>query len=279
MRSGARQPAWRANLDLKFEYRGDRTVMSAARHQGPLYVQRPFYPQDGLCHTYLLHPPGGLVGGDELQINALLTKRAEVLLTTPAATKFYRSAGGLAKQHVRLHLDDGACCEWLPQENIMFDGSLSAVVTDIELAANARLIAWETTCLGRPAAQAPYRRGHHRQRFSIKRDGKLLYADRLNLHGDKDAYHASWGLRGHAVSSLLVASPANEAALTTARSTITGYNNNNGIQACTLIDRLLLCRCLSDNLQSLHRLMVAWWRNLRPLVITREACAPRIWAT
>ena len=253
--------------------------MRAARHRGPLCVQRPFYPQDGLCHAYLLHPPGGLVGGDELQINVLLARKAEVLLTAPAATKFYRSAGELAQQHVRLHLDDGACCEWLPQENIVFDGSRSATATDIELAENARLMAWETTCLGRPAAQAPYRRGHHKQRFSVKRDGKLLYADRLSLHGGKDAYHAPWGLRGHAISGLLVASPANEAALAKARSTITSYNNNNGIQACTLIDRLLLCRCLSDNLQSLHRLMVAWWQNLRPLVIAREACAPRIWAT
>ena len=253
-------------------------MISAAHHKGPLYVQRPFYPQDGLCHSYLLHPPGGLVGGDDLRIKALLEDQAEVLLTTPAASKFYRSINQPTQQHVYLRVGDGACCEWLPQENIVFDQSISASSTDIELSGKARLLAWETTCLGRPAAQAPYRHGCHQQCFTMKLNGKMLYRDRLNIEGDRDIYHAPWGLRGYAVSSLLAATPADDAALAAVRASITGYNNG-GLQACTLIGKLLLCRCLSNNLQSLRRLMVTWWQVLRPLVIGKEACAPRIWST
>lgn len=269
---------WRAQLHLQFQRRGERTVVGKIQHEGPVYVQRPFYPEAGLCHTYLLHPPGGLVGGDCVHINVYADADAEVLLTTPAATKFYRSRGQPAQQHLRLQLAAGACCEWLPQKTIVFDGALSVSATDIELQPGARLIAWETTCLGRPASQAPYQRGHHDQRLAVHCNGQLIYIERLHLHGNQDAYHALWGLMGHAVTGLLLASPGNQAALTAARATITDYNND-GIYACTLISDLLLCRCLSNDAQSVRRWMTALWHRLRPLVIGREACEPRIWLT
>lgn len=269
--------AWRASLDLRFERRGARTVMGASRHCGPLRVQRPFYPESGLCHTYLLHPPGGLVGGDRLQIDVHAGAGAEVLLTTPAAGKFYRSLGRQAQQRQRLSVAEGACCEWLPQENILFDGALSLSATDVELAPGARFIGWEIGGLGRPAAKAPYRRGRHDQRFAIYRDGRLFCLERLKVDGTGGVHHAAWGMRGRCVSGTLAATPADAAALAAAREITADCDDD--VVACTLIEDVLLCRCLSDGMQSVRRYMARLWNRLRPLVVGREACTPRIWLT
>ena len=254
-------------------------MLGAVRHSGPLRVQKPFYPEAGLCHAYVLHPPGGLVGGDDLTINVHAEADVEVLLTTPAAGKFYRSTGMTAVQRQNLYVADGACCEWLPQENILFDGALSKLFTEVRLAADARFIGWEINGLGRPAADLLYRRGCHNQRFAIYRDGNVFYLDRLKLNGDRDVYHAPWGLRGRCVSGLLAATPADDAALAAARSVTAEHGET--IAACTLIqdEDLLLCRCLSDDTQSVRRYMIQLWHKLRPFVVGRKACEPRIWAT
>src|SRR5262245_44590058 len=89
---------WRAELDLEFAARDGKTVLARRRHLGPLVVQRPFHPEGGVCHLYLIHPPGGIVGGDHLSCRIAVAPAAQALLTTPAATKFYRSAGATAVQ-------------------------------------------------------------------------------------------------------------------------------------------------------------------------------------
>ena len=69
--------AWPARLNLSFAERAGRTVLTGQRHSGPLLAQKPFYPEpNGCCHIYLIYPPGGIVGGDELSLNAMLGRRA-----------------------------------------------------------------------------------------------------------------------------------------------------------------------------------------------------------
>ena len=83
---------WVARLALRFEQRAGRTVLAHRSHEGPLAVQKPFYPEGDVCHVYLLHPPGGVVGGDRLTIEIEVASDAHAVITTPAAGKFYRSA-------------------------------------------------------------------------------------------------------------------------------------------------------------------------------------------
>jgi urease accessory protein len=120
--AGASAPGWLAELDLGFAPRGSRTVLARRRHRGPLAVQRPFHPEGDVCHVYLLHPPGGVVAGDRLAIRVAADPGAEALLTTPAAGKFYRSEGPVARQTVALEIGEGASLEWLPQETILYPG-------------------------------------------------------------------------------------------------------------------------------------------------------------
>jgi urease accessory protein len=129
---------WLARLNVGFEHRDGRTVLATKEHSGPLTVQRPFYPEGEVCHLYLLHPPGGIVGGDRLEIRLQVATGAHALVTTPGAAKFYRSAGALATQRQSLRVADGGLLEWLPQENILFPGAIMRIETDIALVGDGR---------------------------------------------------------------------------------------------------------------------------------------------
>ncbi len=166
---------WAASLTLGFDTRveGDASItrMKTARHYGPLRVQRPFYPEgrDGCCHVYVLHPPGGLVSGDELTIEVTVDKGAHALVTTPAANKLYKADSKDVKwqQMTRLRVADGATLEWIPQESLAFDGSRGEQVFKIELGDTAKCLGWEVLCLGRPASHLPFERGYLEQRFEL----------------------------------------------------------------------------------------------------------------
>src|SRR5205085_6360717 len=102
-------PGWQAELRLRFNcdapgpLRPGRTRLVERQHRGPLVVQRPFYPEGDPCHVYLVHPPGGVVGGDALRIDATVDPGAHALITTPAATKFYRCEERISTQTQELH--------------------------------------------------------------------------------------------------------------------------------------------------------------------------------
>ena len=103
---------WQAELKLDYQLKGDKTCLAKKSQKGPLTVQRPFYPEGGICHNYILHPPGGVVGGDELQIQLKANRGAHSLITTPGATKFYRSKADLESQQTQtISVDSNAIVE------------------------------------------------------------------------------------------------------------------------------------------------------------------------
>src|SRR5438094_9519722 len=109
--------SWKARLSLSFARDGNRSVLAGRSHEGPLVVQKPLYPEGGaICHAIVVHPPGGIAGGDELALSATVGDGAAALLTTPGAAKWYRSAGPWAKQSVAFDVE--GTLEWLPQETI-----------------------------------------------------------------------------------------------------------------------------------------------------------------
>jgi len=264
---------WQARLELGFAHKHGKTVLAHRRHLGPLTVQRPFYPEGEVCHVYLLHPPGGVVAGDCLSIDISAAEHGAALLTTPAAGKFYRSDGDLARQTVAIKIADGAALEWLPQETIIYEGARVATTVRLELAARARFIGWEILALGRPAAAEGFDSGTAGMDWQIHRAGELCYRERLRL--DARAFAENWGLRAHCACGTLFAYPAAAEQLNAVRDLI-GDSAGRGV---TLIDDLLICRALDDRADRLREFFQLVWRILRPDVIGREACAPRIWAT
>lgn len=135
---------WQASLALQFCHTPEKTLLHSARHSGPLTVQRPFYPEGETCHLYLLHPPGGIVGGDTLDISVRLDAKSHALITMPGASKFYRSNGPLACLSQHFYLDEEATLEWLPQDTIIFPGANAALRSVFHLHAPARC--WRGSC-------------------------------------------------------------------------------------------------------------------------------------
>ncbi|MDX8129257.1 urease accessory protein UreD [Methylomonas sp. OY6] len=265
--------AWEAELTLGFAPRGDKTALVNRSHRGPLTVQRPFYPEGEVCHVYLLHPPGGVVAGDRLTINASADTAAQALITTPAAGKFYRSGGGEARQTVNLTVADGASLEWLPQETIVYDGARLSANMHIELAEQSRFVGWEITALGRPAAGEGFSDGHAELNWRIQRDGRLFYLERQHL--DAQAFQARWGLAGHSACGTMFVYPATPLHLEAVQALI-GEEPNRGV---TLIEGLLICRGLDERADVLKGFFERVWGLVRGDVVGKEVCAPRIWAT
>jgi urease accessory protein len=269
------QTPWHAELQLQFVARAGRTVLASRKHVGPLVVQRPFYPEGDVCHVYIVHPPGGVVGGDHLHLDAKIEEGAHALITTPAATKFYRSPHQRrAVVHQQLSVQQGIL-EWLPQEAIYFDQSVVKTRTRIDLHEQSQFIGWELSCYGRLACDENFDQGHIHQSFELWRDGQPLLLDRLQITGNSLMQQAAWGLSGRSALGNLLAYPATPDDVVAVREC--------GVDAsqlsCTLVDGVLVCRCLSVDGMQLKQQLLKVWQCLRPRVIRRDAVLPRIWAT
>ena len=270
--------SWRAELDLGFERRGDRTVLARRRHDGPLVVQKPLYPEgDAVCHAIIVHPPAGVAGGDELEIEARVEDGAHALLTTPGAGRWYRSAGPWARQSLRFEAKSGACLEWLPQETIVFDGALADLDTEVRLAADARFIGWEVLCFGRTGSGERFANGECRLRTLVTRAGQPLWQERGRIPAGGELMRSPAGLGGHTVCGTLCAAAAvlGPGLLAACRAVAPVA----GDAAVTLLPGVLLARYLGDSSEAAKRYFTQVWGVLRPAVAGREAQEPRIWRT
>jgi urease accessory protein len=266
---------WQASIRLGFRATPTRTLLAERQHQGPLKVQRPFYPEGAPCHVYLLHPPGGVVGGDDLQIAIQVQPKAHALLTTPGAAKFYRSAGAQARQHQVLEVHGGTL-EWLPPENILFPGARLHMNTEIRLDTDARFLGWEIHCLGRPVVGERFDPGQAEFRLTLRREQTPLLIDRWRVLGP-DGLSGAAGLRDHPVIATWLATNANRDDLEVARTA--AAQPQQGFLGLTLLGELLVARYLGGSTEEARRLFQALWCNLRPRLLDRAACPPRIWAT
>ncbi len=242
---------------------------------GPLVVQRPFYPEGNECaHVYLIHPPGGVVGGDSLALDVRVTGGAGALLTTPAATKLYRSPSGAAQVTQELLVDEGRL-EWLPGETIAFDGADAELATAVRIAGGARFFGWEICTLGRQAGSQPFVEGRLRQRFGLLVDDRPVATERAFLSGS--SLGSVLGLRRARGYGTVLAYPATATDLASCRAALAGTPTA-AFVAATLVDGALVVRALGDA-PDVRTSFEAVWRAARPTVIGAEATAPRIWRT
>lgn len=273
---------WRARLALSFAHHRDKTRVVRSERMGPLSIQRAFYPEDEVCHSYLLHPPGGVVGGDRLEVVVEVEANAHALITTPGATKFYRSGGRLAHYHQQLKVKSKGALEWFPQENIFFPDSQLKMHTQIDLQTGARFIGWEMQCLGRPAIDERFDQGQIRSSLHLCLDGKPLLIEHFNTLNDQLQGSAS-GLRGYQMQATLFITPADDLLLEKVREIIQqslDHWSHPDIQVgATRLDGLIVVRFLGYQTEALLQLMTQVWKTVRPSVMNRTACVPRIWAT
>ncbi len=247
----ALETGWRARLALEFALQGNKTVLARRGADGPLVVQKPLYP-DGpqRCHAIVVHPPGGIAGGDELHLS--VKSEGHALLTTPGAAKWYRSAGSWAKQ--TLQFDIEGTLEWLPRETILFDGALAQLETIIKLGPQASYRGWEIICLGR------FNRGRVKMNTRIMRGERMLFVEKGEIEGGGRLMRSPAGLGGRSVFGTLIATSSEKISMA-------------GL-AITRLPGLLIARYLGDSSEEALRAFTRLWKLLRP-----SAVEPRIWST
>jgi urease accessory protein len=265
----ARATGWEAKLELSYERRGARTVLARRVHRGPLVVQKSLYPEgDAVCQNVIVHPPAGIVGGDRLALEVAVGERARAQLTTPGAAKWYRSAGPLAHQSLRFSVASGALLEWLPQENIVFDGAMSELETHIALAGDAVFFGSEIVCLGRRLAGERFASGLLSQDVTVRRDGARQWIERTRLSGGSRLLEAPVGLERKSVFGTFLAAAPRVPENLMARCREVGCDD--GDVAVTRVSGVLLVRYRGQSPEAARNYFV---------LAGLDAVQPRIWTT
>ena len=270
---------WSAEIELGFRVIAGRSALVRNRHRGPLAVQRAFYPESNdLAHVYLLHPPGGIVAGDQLSVTVDVENGARALLTTPAATKFYRSEGRVAEQKQLFRISAGASLESLPQETIIFGSARVRTETRVELEPGASFCGWDIVCLGRAASGDHFSAGVLQQAFEIWEGDRPLWIERSHFDAAEPVRHAHWGLAGRRVFGTLVCTGQSPAAVAAARAAVDS-DEKRELFAVSQMRAAIVCRYLGDSTERARQVFTKAWSAIRPLVLGRSACPPRIWLT
>jgi urease accessory protein len=267
--------SWNASIDLLYRCVDGRTRLSR-RHSGPLQVQKALYPEGPgrCCHTVLLHPPGGIAGGDRLRIDARAEAGAHALITTPGATRWYKADGHPASQQVRLQVE--GALEWLPQEAIVFDAAEVRSELRIEVAAGSRALGWDIVALGRTASGERFEHGSFVQTIRLFDGAALQWLERTRLAGCDALLESPIGLDGCPVFGCFWAhGPAwSDAQLEALRI------DRPDAALTRMTSRLLLGRTLGRTTMTVRAALESLWRAVRPLVFDGlPAAPPRIWAT
>lgn len=277
-----RHPPSEASLTLGFARDGGTTRLIERSHFGPLRVQKPLYPEGAeICHAIVVHPPGGVVGGDRLAITARIGDGAQALLTSPGAAKWYKANAQVSQQQVALTLGAGATLEWLPQETIFFDAAQVRLQHDVVMAADAGYIGSEILCFGRTAAGESFSTGRIGQRTSIRRGGRLLWFEQGAIVAPSASMSGPQGLGGKTVCATLIAVGDNltAAQIKGLREEAALATQDDGSFGVTLMKSVLVARYLGDSSGMAKRLIGLAWQHVRPVIVGRAAAVPRIWNT
>ncbi len=272
---------WQASLRLAYGHENGRSV-ARFLHQGPLRILQSMWPEgDGVCHNVLVHPPGGLVGGDRLEIEVRGAPGSHGLVTTPGAARFYRSEGATATQVVDIALEEGARLEWLPLEAIYYSGCLAENRLAMRLAPGAELLGWDVAALGLPQAAQPFERGSLLQHLELEghwlERGRIAADDRLLLE-------SPLGLAGRRCLATLfyacgsdIARSRRDALLEAAREVTASHALADTAGATAPGPRVLVVRVLAPLVEPALDLLKAVRRAWRPLLWELPPAEPRGW--
>jgi len=274
--------AWNATLSLDYSLQAGKTI-AHFRHDGPLRILQSLYPEgDAVCHNVLVHPPGGLVGGDTLDIAVTAATGSHGLITTPGATRFYRSAGETALQRTRIRLEAGARAEWLPMEALCYSGCLAENHLRLDLAPGAELMGWDITALGLPSANQPFEQGSFCQHIELP--GVWLERARIQAD-DLLLMNSPLGLAGQrCIATLFFAAGSKlerqrrQLALDQARQVLEAHPLSATAGATSPDAQVVVVRVLAPLVEPAMVLLKQVWKVWRQHFWEKDAPSPRIWS-
>jgi urease accessory protein len=273
------KPGWLARLHLEYARTERGTHLSRKAHSGPLTIQKALFPEGpDVCHTLILHPPGGIAGNDTLAVDVKLDARAQVLITMPGATKWYRTQDAAATQRLNVSVGVGAMLEWLPPETIVFNNAAARMHTSVDVAAGGCYLGWEILCLGRTASGEKFAAGDIRQTTEISIAGELVWSERCRLDGGSPLLASAAGLDDAPVSAIMLAAGKGVAPELVAqcRQIKPDGAARSGI---TAMPDIFIARYVGHSSEQAKCYFIELWRLLRPLLAGRAAVTPRIWTT
>ena len=275
--------SWPGRLNLHYTRDGERTI-ALDRHHGPLRVLQRLYPEGpGICHHVLVHPPGGIVGGDTLEIEAKLEEGTHALITTPGATRYYRSAGAPGMQQVKARLADHARLEWLPLDTIAYRDCHAINRMRFDLAPKAEMIGWDLLALGLPAAGEAWSRGRYQQHLELPgvwlEQARIDASDTLLLDGPlgwagRRVLGTMWFSSGETIGRERTAR-----LLELARDRLSASPLADSAGVSAVHDRVIVLRALAERVEPLMQLLVAVRAAWRQDGWSLAESAPRIWRT
>ena len=287
---------WEGRLALRFEGGAGGTRLASNRHQGPLRLLKTLPSEDRRrLEAVLVHPPGGLVGGDSLVLDLALGVGARVLATTPGAQKWYGRSARPASAQTRLVLADGAMLEWLPQPAIVYDGAHARQSLVVALARDACFLGWEALVRGRTAMGERFASGRVEQELAIAIAGEPIWQERLFADAGDRLFDSPLGWDGRlAAASVWCCMPSLPAArLCSLRDRWRQVDDagtkaaeaagaGTGTVACGAsipAPGLVLAKLLSDDSELLAARCRALWLAARDCVEGGGGSLPRIWRT
>jgi urease accessory protein len=273
---------WHAKLDIRYALENEKTV-ARYEHDGPLRILQSLYPEGaGTCHNVIVHPPGGLVGGDTLDITVDVGEGAHGLITMPGATRFYKSLGELSLQRTSIKLQAKSRLEWLPLEAIAYAGCQAENRLSMHLAPTAEMIGWDVTALGLPNANLPFDVGTFTQH--IEMPGVWQERGRIDAHDDR-LLNSQLGLAGHkCMASVFFATGTaltrerREQALDTARAILNAHSLKLTSGATCPNNHVVVVRVLAPLVEPAMELLRQVWGAWRKELWQLNPQAPRIWA-
>ncbi len=275
--------SWQGRLTLRYRRDAQRTIVHD-EHTGPLRVLQSLYPEgDTICHNVLVHPPGGLVGGDALTIEAHVGEGSHALITTPGATRFYRSTGALAQQTLVAQVAPQARLEWLPLETICYPQTHAENRMRFELQPGAEMIGWDVLALGLPASGQAFDQGRYTQQIELPG----VWLERGTVDGtDTRLLNSPLGWAGRSVLATMwfaagqpLATARRDALLDAAREASQAHELR-ATAGCTAPHaEVVVLRVLSHRVEPAMGLLIDVWQRWRSVAWELAATPPRVWRT
>jgi len=209
---------------------------------GMLRVRFPNGERHDTLEAVIVNTAGGFAGGDQAEIEIKAAEQSQVMVTSAAAEKVYRSLGPDTEISIRLEAGSGAGIAWLPQETILFDRMRLRRSIDVALTGDARLLIAEAIVFGRSAMGERLTSGSLFDRWRVRIDGALVFADGVHLDGEIAKSLAQRAVAGEGVAvATLLKSPGNDDAVATLRAIASDFSGEVGVSAWNglLVGRLV----------------------------------------